>query len=352
MSASKAKNGTWTSRFYVTDQNGIKTQTYKRGFKTKKAALEYELAVLTSPRVDKNTNTASTFADMCNLYLDDISCRVKASTANLRKVVLTQRIIPYFKTSKFSEISPSDIRTFQNLLLRDTNYSQTYLRLINSTLTAVFNYAVKFHDLSYNPVSKAGTIGKLRTEISIWTIDDFKRVSAEAEERFDIYTILNLLFYTGMRIGELLALEYGDIDFKKKTIKINKTLSRINSEDLITPPKTESSNRDIMINDSLLEILKIYTRKIYALKMETRLFTLHQTNIRKQIKKFALRVDVKEIRIHDLRHSHASLLIHLGVNPLAISKRLGHEKVDTTLNVYSHLYPDSSEKIIALLEEL
>lgn len=348
MPATKAKNGTWTSRFYITDHNGERFQTYKRGFKTKKSALEYEMKMLTSPDI----NITSSFTDMCNLYLDDISCRVKATTANLRRVVLTQRIIPYFKNCKLSEITPSDIRTFQNLLMKETEYSQTYLRLINSTLTAVFNYAVKFHDLSYNPVTKAGTIGKLGTEINIWTIDDFKRVSAEAEERIDIYTILNLLFYTGMRIGELLALEYGDINFKKKTIKINKTLSRINGEDLVTPPKTESSNREIMINDSLLEILKIYTRKIYALKMETRLFRLHQTNIRKQIKKFAERVGVKEIRIHDLRHSHASLLIHLGVNPLAISKRLGHEKVDTTLNVYSHLYPDSSEKIIAMLEEL
>ncbi|MEG2347098.1 MAG: site-specific integrase [Cetobacterium sp.] len=349
MPATKDKNGTWISRFYYITHTGERKQSFKRGFKTKKEALEYEREFLTSP----DANITSTFEEMCKLYLDDISCRVKASTTNLRQVVLKQRILPYFKDKNISEITPNDVRLFQNLLMKETEYSQTYLRLINSTLTAVFNYAVKFHKLESNPVTKAGTIGKLRTEIEIWTINDFKRVSEVVKDkRIDIYTILNILFYTGMRIGELLALEYGDIDFRKKTIKINKTLSRINGEDIVTPPKTDSSIREIMINDSLLEILKVYSRKIYALKLETRLFRLHQTNIRKQIKKFATEAGIKEIRVHDLRHSHASLLIHLGVNPLAISKRLGHEKVDTTLNVYSHLYPDSSEKIIAMLEEL
>ena len=155
-----------------------------------------------------------------------------------------------------------------------------------------------------------------------------------------------------MRIGELLALTYGDIDFEKQTIRINKTLVRINGKNEVTPPKTESSTREILINKKLVDIIKKYSEKLYGLNKETRLFKLHQTNIRKQIKSFAEKVGVKIIRVHDLRHSHASLLIHLGVNPLAISKRLGHENIDTTLNTYSHLYPDASKKIVEMLEEV
>lgn len=120
----------------------------------------------------------------------------------------------------------------------------------------------------------------------------------------------------------------------------------------MTPPKTESSIREILINKKLVDIIKKYSEKLYSLNKETRLFKLHQTNIRKQIKSFAEKVGVKIIRVHDLRHSHASLLIHLGVNPLAISKRLGHENIDTTLNTYSHLYPDASKKIVEMLEEV
>ncbi|MGL5050614.1 MAG: tyrosine-type recombinase/integrase [Fusobacteriaceae bacterium] len=348
MPATKDKNGTWVSRFYYITHNGEKKQTFKRGFRTKKEALEYERSFLTSC----DANITTTFEEMCKLYLNDIEARVKASTSNLRNIILTQRILPYFKNKKLSEITANEVRLFQNLLMKETEYSGTYLRLINSTLTAVFNYAVKFHKLESNPVTKAGTIGKTKVEISIWTIDEFKKVSAAAEKRIDIFTMLNILFFTGVRIGELLALQYSDIDFYKKCIKINKTLTRTAGVDVVTSPKTSSSVREIMINDSLLKIIEKYCEKIYSLKLSTRLFLLHRTNISKQIKKFATEVGVKEIRTHDLRHSHASLLIHLGVNPLAISKRLGHERVDTTLNVYSHLYPDSSEKIIALLDEV
>lgn len=350
MSATKAANGTWTSRFYYTNYTGEKKQAFKRGFKTKKDALEYERDFLAKVEF----NVTMKFESLTELYIEDIAHRVKQTTLNLRKIIIANKIIPYFKNFKINEVTPVVIRNFHNNLITE-GYSQTYLKLVGSTLSSIFSFAVKFYKLSENPCTKAGSIGKLSSEkeMQIWTIEEFKIVSEAAKkERYDIYVILNVLFYTGIRIGELLALTLEDINFNKKIIKINKTLVRINKENISSTTKTEASKREILVNDSLLSEILNYSKKIYELNESDRLFQIDRTNVSKQIKKFAKKSGVKEIRIHDLRHSHASLLIYLGVNPLAISKRLGHEKVDTTLNVYSHLYPNASEKIVEMLEKL
>lgn len=349
MSATKAVNGTWTSRFYYTNYNGERKQAFKRGFKTKKEALEYERDYLAKVEF----NVTMTFGKMCELYLEDIVHRIKATSFNLRKGILNNKILPFFSKFEVSEITPAHIRKFQNLLISENNYSQTYLKLINTTLTGVFNYAVNFYKLENNPVTKAGSIGKFTTDMEIWTLDEFNKVSLKLrEERIDIYTILNLLFYTGMRIGELLALTFEDIDYEKRVIRVNKTLVRINGIDVSTAPKTEASSRDIQITQNTIDMIKDYSKRIYEINNKMRIFQINQTTIRRQMKIFAKKAGVKEIRVHDLRHSHASLLIHLGVNPLAISKRLGHEKVETTLNIYSHLYPEAGEKIVEMLDKL
>lgn len=349
MSATKdKKTGKWISRFYYTDSSGERKQFFKRGFETKKAALDFEREFLAKAEF----KLSMSFAQLVELYLEDTKYRVKETTFNLRKKVINQRILTKFDKQVITDITPADIRTFQNTLI-DKNYSPTYLKLIHSILSSIFNFAVKFYELKENPCHKAGSIGKTKTQMSIWTLEEFKKVILECrEKRFDIYTILNLLFFTGMRIGELKALTYSDIDFENNLIKINKTLVRIHGEDCVTSPKTESSNREVLIDENLSAILKEYCTKIYGLDENTRLFPLDETNIRKLIKSFAKKAGVKEIRVHDLRHSHASLLIYLGVNPLAVSKRLGHENLETTLKVYAHLYQDSAKKIVELLSNL
>lgn len=349
MSATKdVKSGKWISRFYYTDYEGNKKQAFKRGFLTKKEALEYEREFLAKAEFQ----VTMSFNQLVELYLDDIRHRIKETTFNLRKTVINKRIQVIFNTHSICDISPADIRIFQNKIISE-EYSQTYLKLINSTLSSIFNFAVKFYKLKENPCHKAGSIGRVKTKMNIWTLEEFKKVINECkEERFDIYTILNVLFFTGMRIGELKALTYEDIDFENKSIKINKTLVKINGKDISTSPKTESSNREILIDDNLIKILKLYCNKLYKVSNTSRLFLLNETNIRKMMKKFAKKAGVKEIRVHDLRHSHASLLIYLGVNPLAISKRLGHDNLETTLKVYAHLYQDSAKKIIELLDNL
>ena len=159
-----------------------------------------------------------------------------------------------------------------------------------------------------------------------------------------------LLYWTGMRIGELLALTYEDIDLEKRIISISKSYQRLDGKDVITPPKTPKSNRKITIPPLLAEELKEYCSHLYGIMPNERMFRFTKSYMEHEIVRGIKETGVKRIRIHDLRHSHASLLVELGFQPLAIAERLGHEKIETTLNTYSHLYPNKQAELANRLE--
>lgn len=149
-----------------------------------------------------------------------------------------------------------------------------------------------------------------------------------------------------------MALTVGDINFEKGTINIDKSYQRIKGEDVITEPKTPKSIRVVEMPPQLIEIIKEYITKMFKPKMDSRLFNCTKYTFEHSMKYYSAKANVKRIRIHDLRHSHASLLIHLGISPIAVSRRLGHEKVETTLNTYSHLYPSTNSDMIISLDGL
>jgi len=160
----------------------------------------------------------------------------------------------------------------------------------------------------------------------------------------------NILFWSGIRIGELMALTPKDIDTKKSLIDINKTYTKINSQEIITEPKTPKSKRIVYIPEFLCKDINNYLDSLFEIENNERIFSFAKTYLGKQLKKYAAISDVKKIRVHDIRHSHASLLINMDVNVLTISERLGHEKVDTTWNTYSHLYPNKQLEVVKRLE--
>ncbi|MGL5621954.1 site-specific integrase, partial [Cetobacterium sp.] len=232
-------------------------------------------------------------------------------------------------------------------------YSQTYIKNIHNQLTAIFNYAIKFHSLQENPCHKAGSIGKTHAEeMNIWTPEEFKLFIGILKNHHAAYVGFNILFWCGLRIGELLALEVKDIDFENETLNINKSYQRLKKEDIITEPKTPKSKRVLEMPSQLTSVLKDYLKTLYKPKPSTRLIPHTKYIFEHAMKKYSKIAGVKKIRVHDLRHSHASLLIHLGVNPLTIARRFGHEKVETTLNTYSHLFPNSNKEMIELLKSI
>ena len=152
-----------------------------------------------------------------------------------------------------------------------------------------------------------------------------------------------------MRIGELLALTYNDINLEEKTISINKSYQRLKGKDMITQPKTPKSIRVITMPDFLAEEFREYCSHLYGIMKKERLFRFTKSHMEHCMATGIARSGVKRIRLHDLRHSHASMLVDMGVIPLEIAERLGHEKVETTLNTYSHLYPSTQSKLAGLL---
>lgn len=352
----KEDNGTWRARFYYIDHTGKRRETQKRGFKKKSEAQEYEREFLRKAQY----NVDMTFESLVVLYFEDLSTRLKENTLETKKYLMELKIAPFFNKLKLSEITPNTIRAWQRKILQYTNektgkkYSQTYIKTMNNQLVAIFNYAVRFYNLKENPCHKAGSIGKKNAdEMNIWSTEEFgKFINSEKLVNPIAKTGFQILFWTGLRIGELLALTREDIDLEKKTLRVNKSYQRLKGRDIITTPKTPRSNRIIEISDNLVNVLENYFEKLYDLKKKDRIFQCTKYLFEHEIKRIAKAENMESIRLHDLRHSHASLLIHLGVNPVLISKRLGHEKVETTLNTYSHIYPNANISMMNLLNDI
>ena len=260
--------------------------------------------------------------------------------------------MPYFGLKKVTEITPANIIAWENELL-SSGYSQTYMKTVYNQLNAIFNYAVKYYDLRSNPCSKAGAIGKNKAdEMSFWTKDEFTRFVECIADKPMSYVAYNTLFWTGLRIGELMALTTADFDFTAKTLTVNKSYQRLGDRDVITPPKTPKSNRTVSIPDFLCDLLKEYCDSLYDITDKDRIFPFTKHYLHHEMKRGCEKSGVKRIRLHDIRHSHCALLYELGIPPLEIAERLGHERVETTMQVYAHLYPNKQEKLSAKLDEL
>jgi integrase len=238
------------------------------------------------------------------------------------------------------------IRKWQGEML-EKGFKPTYLKTINNQLSAIMNYAVNFYDLRSNPCRKAGSMGKSKAdERPYWTLEEFQKFSDAIMDKKDSWMAFQILFWTGMRLGELLALQVKDVDFDNGTITVDESLARIDGEDLITAPKTESSVRVITIHKELQESLKEYIASLYRARPSTRLFAGRTKSFFEHEMERGIKLSgVKKITVHCTRHSHASMLVQMGFSPVEIAKRLGHGKVTTTIETYCHQAMDAQIKI-------
>lgn len=340
------KTGTWYCKFYYVNWQGEKKQKLKRGFKLQRDAKEWERTFLEQYSKDPDI----TFETLYLKYREYIKPRIRESTYATKFQMLDKHIMPYFRKRIVSDISPADVAAWQTEML-SKDLSSTYIRAINVCLKAVFNYAVEYVGLAKSPCTKI--IGSTKSrKLHFWTPEEYKAFSKAVSDNPEYFIIFEILYYTGMREGELLALTLNDIDFNNKQITINKTYYRITGKDLTNPPKTEKSNRVVDIPAFLVDEIKDYVGRLYKPLPDERLFTMRAQNIRYILKSRTEKAGVKEIRTHDLRHSHASMLINMGANPLLIAERLGHESPTITMNIYSHLFPSHQTDIIEKIENL
>lgn len=341
----------WYANFYYTDWTGAKKHICKRGFKTQREAKEYERSFM-----DQQNNTSNIlFSSMVENYIEDMSHRLKPTTMENKRALIDSKILPYFKNLKIHDIDAMKIRKWQNELISYRNdkgkpFSQTYLKLVNTQMSALMNYAVMHYSLPYNPCKAAGSIGKNKAdEMHIWTQEQYEQFSNTMQNP-TMKLAFDILFYTGIRSGELLALTPADI-LPSKRININKNYAMIKGETLILEPKTPKSKRCISIPDFLYNDILSYISKLGEYKLDDRIFHIAKSALNKELLKSTEKAGLPSIRVHDLRHSHASMLINMGFSPLEIAERLGHESVRTTLDIYSHLYPDKDQQLAVALNQ-
>ena len=180
--------------------------------------------------------------------------------------------------------------------------------------------------------------------MQILTLQEFNKMIDYVTDKENKFFYI-ILFWTGMRKGELLALTYEDVDFENKTISINKNFQIVRGEKVITDPKTPKSKRVIAVNDIVLNCIKEMWDTTYKPNKTDTIFYVSKYSLKRQLDTACKRAKVPQIRIHDLRHSHASYLLSNGINIVILSRRLGHEKVQTTLNIYCHICPSSEDRL-------
>lgn len=279
------------------------------------------------------------FKNFVEIYLESMEHRIKENTLMTKQNIFYHHIVPYLGEMKLDEITPKDIIHWQDQVMKDNNYKQTYLKAIHNQLSALFNYAVRFYGLKSNPARLAGNMGKEEVgEMKFWTKEEYLTFSRAMMNKEESYHAFEILYWCGIRLGELLALTAEDFDFEKKTLRINKSYQRIKGKDVITTPKTRKSIRVLTLPDFLAEEMQDYTRLPY-LKVDDRIFTITKSGLHHEIDRGCRETGVKRIRVHDLRHSHVSMLIEMGFSAVDIANRVGHESVKVTYR-YAHMFPN------------
>lgn len=348
---------TWYVKFRYKDWMGNAKWVTRRGFRTKAEALRFEKNF----KLKMSGNLEMSFADFVEVYTDECSPRIKESTMDTKENIIRTKLIPYFGERKVCEITSTDVMKWQNelLKLRDKKtgkpYSSSYLKTLHNQLSAIFNHAVRFYKLPENPARKAGNMGDEKgIRLNFWTLEEYCRFSEVMMDHPVLYYCYEVLYWTGIREGELLALTLEDFDFAAGTVTISKTYHRKNGRDIVTSPKTPKSNRVIKLPDFLCQEIQEYCSMLYRPEKTDRLFPIGKGALSRHLTEGAQKAGLKHIRVHDLRHSHVSLLINMGYDAVSIADRLGHESVAMTYR-YAHLFPnvqsDMADKLNGLKEE-
>ena len=300
------KYNTWRVVYRYVDWTGKMKQCQKRGFKNKRDAVKWEKETL-----DRlNGNTDMTFASFVERYTEDMKPRLKENTWHTKEHVIRTKFLPYFGKRKLPEIKSQDILRWQNELTTHTDengkpFSPVYLRSVSSQLSCLFNHAVKYYGLPANPVKKAGHMGtKKSREMLFWTREEYEKFSEAIMDKPLAYYAFEMLYWCGLREGELLALTPSDFDFEKGTVSVSKTYTRLNRKDVITTPKTEKSNRTVQMPQNVCDKMRDYIQSLYKPEPDERIFPFTKYFLTSEMQRGSKAAGVKRIRIHDLRHPY------------------------------------------------
>ncbi|NLC79476.1 MAG: site-specific integrase [Ruminococcaceae bacterium] len=351
-------------RLNYTDKNGAHRQLTRSAWgKAEAAELEAKLKRETNLVIPSTSITVKQLSDK---MLEAKKPEVRESTLDKSLRNLNRYILPYLGECRLNKLN-SQIFTDWKLTIETHDLSLTTKRNIYSELRTLLNFAVKLDYLLVNPLLKVGNFKSSyeeEKEMMFYTPEEFKKYISEAKKEaddtgyYDYFVFFCVAYYTGARKGEINALRWTDYDGKE--IHIHRSIcQKLKGADRETPPKNKSSIRDVQVPLPLKTVLDEHKERCCQYKGFSESFhicggavCLRDTSVDKTNRKFAKAAGVKHIRIHDFRHSHASLLINNNINVLEVSRRLGHAKVEETLNTYSHFFPKEKEKALKVLNSI
>lgn len=353
-------------RINYTDQQGNQKQLDRVAYgKDEAKLLEMRLQkeVKDSPGINRMT--------MQQLHDEYISAKqydVRESSLEKSKTVLTKHVLPYLKDIRLDGLTNKVLQQWKSDISA-LSLSITTRKNIFGELRAMLNYAVRMEYLPRNPLNNVGNFKDAyatpnHDTLHYYTPEEFKkyitcaRESAVCLNDWGYYVFFNIAFYTGMRKGEINALKWSDID--GNLIHVRRSITqKLKGADRETPPKNKSSYRTLQMPQPLIDILAEHKQRHIQFKDFSEdwricggIACLRDTNIEKKNLYFCGKSGLKHIRVHDFRHSHASLLANEGINIQEIARRLGHSKIETTWNTYAHLYPREEERAVEILNKI
>lgn len=349
----KKKDGKTYYEFYIRVKHIV---TRRRGFKTKAEAKKKYLELAEELKDKANyTLYKIKYEDLYNRWMKTYETTVKESTLQKTLTNFKLHILPFFKDYKVKDIKPYMCQEFADSLKHKTNGKHLF-----NEAKRVYQFAVRMDIVNKNPFNNV-ILPKFKPKVirdEYLTVKEVHALLDYLKDDLYWYTAFRLLIYTGIRRGELLALEWSDIDFKNGELSINKTLSTgINYQVILTTPKSRKSIRKILVDKETLTSLKTLkiqsTDKIVFARNKGRYKRL--SDVADVLHKATEAIGIRKIRVHDLRHTHASLLFASGSTAKEVQERLGHSDIKTTMNIYTHVTPEtrikSMENFVSYLDE-
>ena len=354
MVAKDEERNTWYVRIKVKDTFGKSKEIWKRGFKSKREASEWEA----EQKKIRRGSTEMTFASFCTgIFLPYMENRIKHSSYITYESIVKRELIPVFGDFPLEAITPAQITQWENMLRKQTGVrykrpkSLRYLQDTYKMLSMIFKHAIRYYGLASNPAAIAGNFqGTEPRRVGYWTLDEFKQFYKTVEDKEPKYALpFAILYWLGLREGELYVLTSKDFNFEKKTVTISKTGYKSLGVEYTTEPKTVHSNRTISVPAFLSEQIQDYLKTHQPNSDDEPLFHITGSTLRRAFHRLAAAAGLKEIRLHDLRRSHCSLLVDQGFSLTAIAKRLGHNSTTVTA-LYADLFPHVQEDIAVSLD--
>ena len=295
-----------------------------------------------------------TFAEVCEEYQQFRKKKDKPGTIVNRDSILSSRVLPFFGEMYIQDIDDADVEEWHDSFRDEDNtfvFENSYLHSLHSRLSAVFNFAVKRKYIPVNPAKHLKFGEKNAPERPVWDIYEYKAFRKTIEDNPMAYYAFETLYHTGVRRGELLALTIDDIDMKKRTISITKSLTRLRGQDVIRPPKTKKSVRDIKIGETLAQELMEHIQTLPDTAGTARVFPVSVSFLRKALASGTKKAGLKPITIHCFRHSHISNLIFKGFSAVDVAARAGHESTYITFR-YAHAFSGAQERMANAIDEM